>query len=95
MIPEPELNPDKLHKPGDPFKTLEEALDEETTANQPRTIEALAGLAEEGRRYRRFQLQKLAEDNGWTRHEFDQSMIESANQFEYLSEGRNSYYVVK
>jgi len=95
MVPEPELNPDKLHKPGDPFKTLEEALDEEATANQPRTIEALAGLAEEGRRYRRFQLQKLAEDNGWTRHEFDQAMLSSSMQFEYLTEGRNSYYVVK
>lgn len=94
MEEQPDLDPNKLHKPGQKFKTLEEALAE---CSSNKTLEALA-KATPKRPHSRHDLQRVAEDLGWTRHEFDQAISdesERAKWFMYEAVGRATRYTPK
>lgn len=92
MVEEPDLDPDKLHKPGQPFKTLEEA-----TINQAKTLENLSSLCEPVP-HSRETLQGVAMGAGWTRRDFDQALLdkdELDKWFIYETRGRSSVYTPK
>ena len=89
MVHEPDLDPDKLHKPGQPFKDLDEAK-----AGSAKTIENLA-LQCGDKSMTRGELLIVAENIGWSRYEFDEALkdkTEVEKYFFYETKGRSSTY---
>jgi len=92
MVKEPDLDPNKLHKPGQEPKTLEDSL-----GDRAKTLEALSSRCEDHPHSREMLLQ-VATGAGWTRHEFDQALTNKAEVetwFLYEQKGRSSQYTPK
>lgn len=92
MVHEPDLDPDKLHKPGQPFKDLDEAK-----ASTAKTIENLS-LSCNDRPMSRSDLFIIAERLKWTRYDFDEALKdkdEVEKYFFYETKGRATTYTKK
>jgi hypothetical protein len=90
MVQESDLDPDKLHKPGQPYKTMDEVT-------AVKDMESLASLCEPVPHSREV-LQSVATGAGWSRREFDQALLdkeELGKWFIYETRGRSSVYTPK
>jgi hypothetical protein len=90
MVQESDLDPDKLHKPGQPYKTMDEVT-------AVKDIESLASLCKPVPHSREV-LQSVATGAGWSRREFDQALLdkeELGKWFIYETRGRSSVYTPK